>query len=90
MRSRITVVLFWFVSAVAFPCELCKKNQPKGFENITHGEGPGNGLDFIIMYGAILIVGYTLIMSIYYLARPREREKGHIKNIILDEHNSFQ
>ena len=68
-------------------CPMCKSNQPKGFENITHGEGPEGNLDYIIMYGAIVIVGYTLFMSIKYLANPKEKQASHIKNLVLDEHN---
>jgi hypothetical protein len=63
-------------------CDLCKAKQPKGFENITHGEGPEGNIDYIIMYGAILIVGYTLFMSIKYLVHPKEKMDSHIKNIV--------
>lgn len=63
-------------------CDLCKAKQPKGFENITHGEGPEGNIDYIIMYSAILIVGYTLFMSIKYLANPKEKKESHIKNIV--------
>ncbi|WP_346882650.1 hypothetical protein [uncultured Algibacter sp.] len=70
-------------------CPLCEKNQPKGFENITHGQGPEGNIDYVIMYSAILIVGYTLIMSLKYLIKPKERESSHIKNLVLNENNTL-
>ncbi len=74
-------------SIITMVCPLCKSNQPKGFEDITHGVGPEGNLDFVIMYTAIIIVGYTLFMSIKFLINPKEKNQGHIKNLVLDEYN---
>ncbi|WP_299255612.1 hypothetical protein [uncultured Aquimarina sp.] len=84
MKTKIITFLLLLKCAISFACDLCKKNQPKGFENITHGDGPQDNIDYIIMYSAIVIVGYTLIMSLKYLIRPKENESNHIKNLILD------
>lgn len=78
-----TLLFFNSKSHASIACDLCKAKQPKGFENITHGEGPEGNIDYIIMYSAILIVGYTLFMSIKYLANPKEKMEGHIKNIVI-------
>lgn len=88
MKTKITTFILLFISSASFACELCKKNQPKGFENITHGNGPEGNIDYIIMYSAIVIVGYTLIMSVYYLIKPKEKESSHIKNLVIDEYNT--
>lgn len=69
----------------AFACELCKKNQPKLLENITHGTGPTGTLDYIIIWSAIVIVSVTLFMSIKYLVKPKETNADHIKNIVLNQ-----
>lgn len=87
MKAKITIIIALLFSVVGIACPLCKEQQPKGFENITHGQGPEGNIDYIIMIVAIIIVGYTLIMSIKYLVRPKEKNQNHIKNIVLDEHN---
>lgn len=79
----LLMLLLVNVTSYAVPiCDLCKAKQPKGLENITHGQGPDGNIDYLIMYGAIIIVGYTLIMSIKYLVNPREKRDDHIKHIV--------
>ncbi len=87
MKNKLLTFIGLFTSTIVMACPLCEKNQPKGFENITHGQGPEGNIDYIIMYSAIIIVGYTLIMSVKYLVRPKENESSHIKNLVLDEKN---
>jgi len=70
---------------ITFACELCKKNQPKGLENITHGTGPTGTLDYIITWSAIVIVSVTLFYSVKYLVKPNENNSDHIKNSILND-----
>lgn len=86
MKNKITIIIAFLISVASIACPLCESKQPKGFENITHGEGPQGNLDYIIMFSAIIIVGYTLIMSIKYLVKPKEKSVNHIKNIVLDDH----
>ncbi len=86
--KKITILLtagFLLSFDLANACELCKKNQPKGFENITHGAGPSGTLDYIIIWSAIIIVGITLFLSIKYLIKPQENNPEHIKNIVKNE-----
>lgn len=85
-RILLTSVML-FISAILLACPVCEKNQPKGFENITHGQGPDGNIDYIIMFVAIIIVGFTLIMSIKYLVHPKEKNKNHIKNLVVNEQN---
>jgi len=68
----------------AWACEVCKKNQPKVLEGITHGAGPQGNLDYIIIWTAVVIVTVTLLLSLKFLIRPNEDNPNHIKNIVLD------
>lgn len=68
-----------------FACDVCKENQPKGLENITHGAGPSGNLDLIIIWSAVVIVGFTLFFSLKYLIKPKETNPDHIKNIVRNE-----
>lgn len=77
--------LFFLGQFMAFACDVCKENQPKGFENVTHGAGPSGNIDFFIIWGAVIIVGFTLFYSLKYLIRPKENNPDHIKNIVRNE-----
>lgn len=68
----------------AYACEVCKENQPKVLQNITHGTGPSGDVDYIIIWIAVIIVAITLLMSIKYLVRPGEQAPDHIKKSILN------
>ncbi len=89
MKNKFFISIALLISELGFACELCKSKQPKGFENITHGEGPEGNLDYFIMYSAIIIVGYTFIMSMKYLIKPKEKNKNHIKNLVLNDPNFY-
>lgn len=83
------VGFFVFLFLVGFQplmaCDVCKSNQPKVLENITHGPGPSGTIDYIIIWSAIVIVGFTLIFSLKYLIKPQENNPDHIKNIVKNE-----
>lgn len=89
MKNIVCITAALFINAIATACDLCKAKQPKGFENITHGEGPEGNFDYVIMLVALLIVGFTLIMSIKYLIRPNEDNKRHIKHFVLNNENTL-
>jgi len=78
-------VIFLFVQQIAMACDVCKKNQPEILQDVTHGSGPSGTLDYIIIWGAIIIVGVTLFFSLKYLIKPKEGNPGHIKNIVKNE-----
>jgi ABC-type Co2+ transport system permease subunit len=48
-------------------------------------ESSNGTMDAIIIGIAILIVLFTLVMSIKYLFMPGEKNPDHIKNIVKDE-----
>ncbi|MCK0159094.1 hypothetical protein [Allomuricauda sp. F6463D] len=81
----IYCILFGLGQQFVIACDLCKKNQPKGFENITHGQGPTGNMDYIITWSAIILVIITLFFSIKFLVRPRENNPEHIKHIVWDQ-----
>ncbi len=84
-KTQLFIMLYFAGLFIATACDLCKKNQPKGFENITHGAGPSGTLDYIIIWAAVIIVGVTLFYSLKYLIKPRENNPDHIKNIVRNE-----
>lgn len=81
-----TLALFFLLTASALPalaCDACQKNQPAPLRGITHGTGPQSAWDMPIIWGAVLIVGITLVLAVKMLVRPGERQPGHIKHSIL-------
>lgn len=84
-RTLVFTVLFFLSQFMIFACPACKKNQPAGLENITHGSGPSGNLDYFIIWGAVIIVGFTLYYSLKYLIRPKENDPDHIKNIVKNQ-----
>ena len=84
-KTLIITCLFFLGQFMAFACPACKKNQPKGLENITHGAGPSGNLDYIIIWGVVIIVGFTLFFSLKYLIKPKENDPDHIKNIVKNQ-----
>jgi len=80
----IFTVIFLAGTRVVLACDLCKKNQPKGLENITHGAGPSGPIDYIISWGGVVIVLITLALFIKYLIRPMDAKHNQIKNIVVN------
>lgn len=84
--SYFSITLILTLAAnVAWACEVCQKNQPKGLENITHGPGPAGDFDYVISIIAVIIVAFTLFYSIKYLVKPKEDNPDHVKNIVLNQ-----
>lgn len=67
-------------------CELCKTNQPRVLENITHGAGPTGSLDYLITWTAVILVSVTLVLSVKFLVWPKETGETHIKNIVFNQY----
>lgn len=86
MKKIVLLSAVMILARFTLACELCKKNQPKVLENITHGTGPTGTLDYVITWGALIIVTVTLVLSIKFLVRPKEHESDHIKNIVLNKY----
>lgn len=65
-------------------CEVCENRQPEVLKGVTHGIGPQDNMDYIITWGAVVIVGFTLFYSIKFLIKPKESAPDHIKNIVVE------
>ena len=87
MKKRFLLFtgLFFLGQFITFACDVCKKNQPTGFEYITDGAGPSGDLDYYIIWGGIIIVAFTFFYSLKYLIRPKESKPDHIKTIVRNE-----
>ena len=71
-------------SLAAHPCPVCKKQQPRILQDITHGSGPQGNLDYLIISVAVVIVLVSLFFSLKYLLSPGEESKKHIKRLVLN------
>lgn len=87
MKRKVFLLLLFFVGVIqsALACDLCRQNQPKALQNITHGPGPAGTIDYAITWGAVVIVLVTLWLSIKYLLKPQEKDPSHIKHMILPQ-----
>ncbi|PVW15839.1 hypothetical protein [Marixanthomonas spongiae] len=81
----IFISIFFLGQQIAKACDVCKKNQPEVLQDVTHGPGPSGTLDYFITWGAVVIVGITLFLSLKYLIKPKENDPDHIKNIVKNE-----
>lgn len=82
MKSFLTLLIILF-SQIVWACPVCDKQQPKITQGLTHGAGPKNNLDWIIIAVIALITVLTLVYSLKYLIKPGEKEADHIKQSIL-------
>ena len=83
--KRLTLVLsFTFTACAIVACPVCEKQQPDILKGITHGAGPQNDWDYLIVFLTVVIVAVTLFYSVKWIILPGEKEKGHIKYTILN------
>lgn len=82
---RFLTALLTLSALPALACDVCQKNQPAPLRGITHGTGPQSAWDMPIIWGAVVIVGITLVLAVKMLVRPGERQAGHIKHRILHD-----
>lgn len=80
----LLIFVFIFQHAAVFACEVCKKQQPKLLQGISHGAGPQSNWDYVIVWSAVIIVVATLFYSIKWLVKPGEEGNEHIKRTILN------
>jgi formate hydrogenlyase subunit 3/multisubunit Na+/H+ antiporter MnhD subunit len=85
MKTRsIAIALLLLTHASALACSVCEKQQPKVLRGITHGAGPQSNWDYLIIAIVVIIALISLVYSIKYILQPGERQKEHIKYIILN------
>lgn len=68
-----------------YACTVCKSQQPKVLQGLTHGTGPESVWDYFIILSSCILVLITLIMSLLYLIKPKEQNPNHIKHLILED-----
>ena len=84
MRKIILLLSILLARQVVFACDVCKKQQPKVLQGITHGTGPQSNWDYVIVIAFALLVIATLFYSLKSLLKPKEQSKNHIKYSILN------
>lgn len=84
MKRALLAVLMLLTTLGAWACPVCERNQPKLLKGITHGAGPEDRWDYVIVGVTMLIVAFTLFYSIKWLIKPGEKGQKHIKRFILD------
>lgn len=78
----IAATLFLFVQGSLFAQVLCETEPATTDGNLQNSN---QLLDATIIGIAIMIVLFTLVMSVKYLFKPGENNPEHIKNIVKDE-----
>ena len=73
----ICTVVLLSTAVQVFACDLCKSHQPEVLQEVTHGMGPQGTMDYILLWGAVIIVLITLILSIALLAFPKRMDKNN-------------
>lgn len=84
LRS-ILVIAFCVIQQTVWPCPVCDRHQPKILRGVVHGSGPDSQFDYWIIGAVAMIVLATLFFSIKWLIRPMEKERTHIKRMIINE-----
>jgi len=87
MKKIIVLTLIFALQSLMhlYACTVCKSQQPKALQGITHGAGPESGWDYFIILSSCVLVLITLIMSLRYLIKPKEQNPNHIKRMILEQ-----
>jgi hypothetical protein len=80
----ISVLTLFAGRTTLYACAVCKSRQQEAFQAFGHA-APDTSLDYFIIIGASLIVLSVMIMSIWYLVNPREKNSDHIKNLIISD-----
>jgi len=76
-------IAFLLLVSTAWGCPVCTKQQPKILQGITHGAGPEDNWDYLIVSVSVAVVIGTLLCSIHYIIKPGEANSDHIKYSIL-------
>ena len=84
MRKTILLLSILLTRQFVFACDVCKKQQPKVLQGITHGTGPQSNWDYVIVIAVALLVIATLFYSLKSLLKPKEQSENHIKYSILN------
>lgn len=84
MKKLLLSAFAIFPVLTGLACPVCEQQQPKILRGITHGAGPQDNWDYVIVWIMVLIVVVTLYFSIKWIIRPGEKSQTHIKRLILN------
>ncbi|MBC7383958.1 MAG: hypothetical protein H7296_13385 [Bacteroidia bacterium] len=84
MKKTLFFLLLLSHQLYSMACPVCERNQPKILKGIVHGSGPENYLDYLALWGMVVLVVFTLFFSVKLLIQPNESTKDHIKNSIFN------
>jgi uncharacterized protein HemY len=84
MKKILSVVLMLMISAGAFACPMCEKQQPKILRGVVHGGVPESQWDYVIVWSVAIITAITLFFAVKWIVRPGEKSRNHIKYSILN------
>ena len=79
----ISLALLLAAQTASLACTVCKSQQPKILQGISHGV-PQSNWDYVIVSLTAFIAIATLVISLKQLVRPGERNSDHIKRSILN------
>lgn len=82
MKKFLFLLLLSLMFQLTFACDVCKKQQPKILESITHGAGPQSNWDYVVVWFVVLLIGICLFYTVKHIIRPGEKGADHIKNSI--------
>jgi hypothetical protein len=83
MKKNILYLLVLIATQVQAICPACEAQQPKILFGLSHGLGPVNNWDWIIVGLITLVTLLTFVYSLIHLIKPKEKSPNHIKNKIL-------
>ena len=83
MKKSSMYFLVLIGAQVQAMCPACESQQPKILFGLSHGLGPTNNWDWVIIGLITFVTLLTLVCSVIYLIRPKEKSLEHIKNRIL-------
>lgn len=85
MRLKISMIItITLLHQQIQACPACEKAQPKITRGLTHGVGPQDNWDWLIVALITLITVITFVYTIKYIVKPGEKENNHIKKMILN------
>lgn len=85
LKFVLVSILLFIASLSTVACPVCEKQQPKLLKGITHGAGPQDNWDYLIVGIAALLVVITLFYSIKWIIKPGEKSEDHIKRLFIEE-----
>lgn len=84
MKKYALLIILLLTSKWGVACPVCEEQKPKILKGITHGAGPENNWDWVIVGITAVLVLATLFYTIKWLLKPGESSETHIKRLFID------